>query len=147
MLFATVCLPNRLADELRNGRQFAAISHRTAVSPVENSLYTVVFGLGFQRYIDRAVGLPVSEAYLCLKLFARIFTEKNARLKKLFFIAQPREITFHTQSLQFVVEVAFQCGVGIYFQRYLEYGRQYLRIVDVQVEVEIIGCFPGTLVG
>ena len=114
-MFAAVCLPNRFADELRNGRQFAAISHRTAVSPVENSLYTVVFGLGLQRYIDRAVGLPVSEAYLCLKLFARIFTEKNARLKELFFIAQPREITFHTQSLQFVVEVAFQCGVGIYF--------------------------------
>ena len=64
-MFAAVCLPNRLADELRNGRQFAAISHRTAVSPVENSLYTVVFGLGLQRYIDRAVGLPVSEAYLC----------------------------------------------------------------------------------
>ena len=48
--------------------------------------------------------------------------------------------------MRFVVEVAFQRGVGIYFQRYLEYGGQYLRIVDVQVEIEVVFGFPGFLV-
>jgi hypothetical protein len=43
--------------------------------------------------------------------------------------------------LRFVVEIALQSRVGIYFQRYLEYGGEYLRIVDMEVEMEIVFCF------
>ena len=135
-----------MADELRYGCQFAAVCYGAAISPVEDGLYLVVFGLGFQSDIHRAGCFPVSKADFCLELFARIFAENHSRFKELFSVAQSREVTFHAQALRFVVEVAFQRGVGIYFQRYLEYGGQYLRIVDVQVEIEVVFGFPRFLV-
>ena len=144
--FIVTCLFDRLADELRDCLQLTTIRHGTAVSPIENSLYPVVLCFGFQGDIYCASCFSIGEAHFCLDLFAWIFTENNSRLEEFLFITQSREVTLHSYPLRFVVEVTFQRRVGVYFQRYLEYGRQYLRIVDVQIEVEIVCCFPQLFV-
>ena len=143
MYFVVASFLGRVADELSESRYLAAVSYSAAVSPVEYGLYPVVLCLGFEGYVYRAGCFPVGEADFCLELFTRIFAENHARLKELSAVTQPREVPLYAQPLRFVVEITLQSRVGIYFQRYLEYGGEYLRIVDMEVEMEIVFCFSA----
>ena len=80
-------------------------------------------------------------------MLTRIFAENHTRLKELSAVTQPWKVPLYAQPLRFVVEIALQSRVGIYFQRYLEYGGEYLCIVDMEVEMELFSVFCGFLAG
>ena len=121
--FVVASFLGRVADELSESRYLAAVSYSAAVSPVEYGLYPVVLCLGFEGYVYRTVVFRLVKrtfAWNCSPDFRR----EPHPTQRTSAVTQPWKVPLYAQPLRFVVEIALQSRVGIYFQRYLEYGRR-----------------------
>ena len=87
--------------------------------------------------------MPLGEAHAGMKMVARIFAQYQPGLYELVVITQMGKITFYTHAPGFVIEIAFDGGMGIDGQRDIKYFGQQFGIVNVKVEAEVVFRFDG----